>query len=275
MSEQNHSYDLNDLLYLMERLRRPDTGCPWDIAQDYRSITPSTIEEVYEVVDAIERQDFAHLKEELGDLLFQVVFYAQLGKEDGRFDFAGIVHTLTDKLVQRHPHVFPDGTLQSERDPHAESQVEKIKESWEKIKASERKSKGEHGVIDDVPIALPALQRSQKLQKRVSKAGMDFRSVSAVVEKLEEEVAELKQAITQTDADNIQEEMGDVLFSAVNLARHLKVDADQSLRDANNKFSSRVKKMETLLNEQSLAWQDCSDDQLEALWQQAKRAEKS
>jgi len=255
----------------MSRLRRPETGCPWDIAQDYVSITPSTIEEAYEVVDAIERKDYVHLKEELGDLLFQVVFYSQLGEEDGYFDFKNIVHELTDKLVRRHPHVFPDGTLESERDCSSISEVDKVKESWEIIKAEERKKKGNSGVLDDVPLSLPALQRSQKLQKRVAKAGMDFRSLSDVIDKLQEEITELKAEISEDNRTGVEDEMGDVLFCCVNLARHLKVDADQSLRASNSKFELRVKQMEIALKQENLVLSDCNDEKLDALWQQAKQ----
>ena len=275
MKPESKTYHLDDLLYLMARLRQPESGCPWDIAQDYLSITPSTIEETYEVVDAIEREDFNHLKEELGDLLFQVVFYSQLGKEDGYFDFESIVHELTDKLLRRHPHVFPAGTLESERDHSSLSEVDAVKESWEKIKAEEREKKGSKGVLDDVPVALPSLQRSQKLQKRLSKAGMDFSSVEAVLEKLNEELGELKHAIAEQDESHIEEELGDVLFCSVNLARHLKLDADQSLRSSNNKFQARVRKVESILLESHRDWRDCSEEELDALWGQAKLALKN
>jgi len=196
-------YQLEDLLYLMKRLRTPETGCPWDLEQNYLSITPSTIEEAYEVVDAIERQDFEHLKEELGDLLFQVVFYGQLASEDGYFQFDDVVHELSDKLIRRHPHVFPDGTLQSVKGMPSISGASEVKEVWEQIKAEERDKKGNTGILDDVPVALPALQRSQKLQKRVAKAGMDFRNLSGVLAKLREEIAELEQAVEAGSEQNI------------------------------------------------------------------------
>jgi len=263
-------YALDDLIYLMSRLRSPEGGCPWDLEQDFRSITPSTIEEMYEVVDAIEREDWGHLKEELGDLLFQIVFYAQLAQEQSLFEFGDIIHSLTDKLVRRHPHVFKTGKLRDEGQG-AELEVNEVLSNWDKIKADERGAKGQAGVIDDVPLALPALQRAQKLQKRLSKVGMDWRSVDAVFEKIDEELAELKEAITEQDAAQMQSELGDVLFCCVNLARHLKLDADHSLRTANNKFSDRVRVMENILLSENKTWSDCDDVALDAMWERAKK----
>lgn len=267
MSER---YSLDDLIYLMSRLRAPEGGCPWDLEQDFKSITPSTIEEVYEVVDAIEREDWGHLAEELGDLLFQVVFYSQLAREEKLFEFSDIIHSLTDKLVRRHPHVFKTGTL---RDDGSGSQLntDEVLNNWEKIKADERKAKGQVGVIDDVPLALPALQRAQKLQKRVAKAGMDWRSVDAVFEKIDEEIDELKEAIAGQSKEDIQNELGDVLFCCVNLARHLGLDADQSLRASNNKFADRIRAMEAMLKSDGQAWSDCDDDVLDKMWERAKQ----
>ena len=265
---QNYTFD--DLLYLMQRLRASDGGCSWDLKQNYLSITPSTIEEVYEVVDTIEREDWSHLKEELGDLLFQIVFYAQLANEDGYFDFAAIVHAITDKLVRRHPHVFPNGVLREQPSFDNILETEAVVTNWEQIKHNERQAKGCDGVLDDVPLALPALQRAQKLQKRVSKAGMDFSDLDQVFAKLEEEITELKQAVAKRNKDNIEEELGDVLFCCTNLARHLKCDADQSLRRSNNKFVERVETMEQLLKAENKVWSDCDDVALESLWQQSK-----
>lgn len=265
-------YSIDDLQTLMARLRKPETGCPWDIEQNYLSITPSTIEEVYEVVDAIEQQDYAHLKEELGDLLFQVIFYAQLGREDGHFSFDDIVDGLTAKLIRRHPHVFPTGQLASEREPGEAGlkAAQQVSEQWDKIKQSERQQNGNSGLISDIPKALPALQRAQKLQKRVAKQGMDWRSVNAAVDKLDEEVAELKQAIKEGEQVAIKDELGDVLFTCVNVARKLKMDADQSLRVANTKFERRIESMQALIDQQDLSWKTLDDDGLDALWQQAK-----
>lgn len=265
-------FGVSELLELMSRLRTPETGCPWDLEQDYLSITPSTIEEAYEVVDAIEREDFRHLKEELGDLLFQVVFYAQLAKEEGHFDFSSIVDALTAKLIRRHPHVFPDGTLESVRDVDSSEQEALVSKRWEQIKAEEREEKGQHGVIDDVPLALPALQRAQKLQKRVAKAGMDWRSAQAALGNLEAEISELKQALDQCDELSIEDELGDVFFSCVNLARKLNKDSDKLLRASNSKFEQRIREMERQFETDELTWSQLDDTQLDEYWSKAKRS---
>ncbi|VUD56506.1 Nucleoside triphosphate pyrophosphohydrolase [Thalassocella blandensis] len=278
MSEK---YNVNDLIYLMERLRDPESGCPWDLKQDYKSITPSTLEEAYEVVDAIEHADYAHLKEELGDFLFQVVFYTQLAKEEQRFDFHEVVDALTAKLVRRHPHVFPDGSLKSKRDSQPNALEEKaIKQSWEQIKEEERHSKGKKGLLDDVPLALPALSRAAKLQKRAAKIGFDWPYSKPVIEKIHEELSELEEAMEARDEEAMAEEMGDLLFTCVNLSRHLKLDPEAVLRRANLKFESRFRSMEAEMQE-STAIQNSpnadltySAEALEALWQQAKRKEK-
>lgn len=277
MSEQ--TYSINDLIYLMERLRDPDTGCPWDIKQDYKSITPSTLEEAYEVVDAIEQEDYGHLKEELGDFLFQVIFYTQLAKEEKRYDFHDVVDSLTQKLVRRHPHVFPEGHLQSIRQNSSEEeaalQEKKVKESWERIKQEEREAKGKQGVLDDVPLALPALVRAAKLQKRAAKVGFDWPELRGVVDKLDEEVAELKQALTQESQDNIESELGDVLFTCVNLVRHVGAEPESVLRKANQKFERRFRGMEMLAANVGipLAEGGLSPQELEELWCKAKEHE--
>jgi len=263
-------YSLAELLELMARLRTPETGCPWDLAQSYASITPSTIEEAYEVVDAIECEDYQHLKEELGDLLFQVVFYAQLAREESRFTFADVISGVTEKLLRRHPHVFPDGRLESVRDPNSELESEHVGQRWEQIKAEERKAKGELGLLDDVPRALPSLQRAQKLQKRVAKAGMDFQSASDALKNLEEEIAELREAIESQNQPEVESEMGDVFFSCINVARKLRLDADQSLRQSNRKFEQRIKQMDALVQEGGLTWSDLSDSDQDRLWQESK-----
>ena len=263
-------YSLAELLELMARLRTPETGCPWDLAQSYASITPSTIEEAYEVVDAIEREDYEHLKEELGDLLFQVVFYAQLAREESRFTFADVISGVTEKLLRRHPHVFPYGRLESVRDPNSELESEQVGQRWEQIKAEERKAKGELGLLDDVPRALPSLQRAQKLQKRVAKAGMDFQSASDALKNLEEEIAELREAIESQNQPEVESEMGDVFFSCINVARKLRLDADQSLRQSNRKFEQRIKQMDALVQEGGLTWSDLSDSDQDRLWQESK-----
>jgi len=273
-SQKNSQYNLDDLLYLMERLRKPITGCPWDLKQDYRSIAPSTLEEAYEVVDAIEKSDYTHLKEELGDLLFQVIFYAQLAAEEKRYNFSDILHTLTDKLIRRHPHVFPEETLHSERligdDQQERQQEKKIRDNWEKIKEQERREKGQQGLLSDVPLALTALNRAAKLQKRAARVGFDWTETSDVIAKIREEIAELEEAIANKDNDNIKEELGDVLFTCVNLSRHLKIDAEQSLRESNQKFEKRIEWIDTELKNQQKTWQDCDEKVLDTMWNEAK-----
>lgn len=271
-TQDKSQYSLNDLLYLMQRLRKPTTGCPWDLKQDYRSIAPSTLEEAYEVVDAIEKSDYTHLKEELGDLLFQVVFYAQLATEEKRYNFADILHTLTDKLIRRHPHVFPEGTLHSERLTGDEQQEQQIRDNWEKIKEQERQNKGHQGLLSDVPLALTALNRAAKLQKRAARVGFDWTEISDVIAKIHEEVAELENAIANNDIVNIREELGDVLFTCVNLSRHLKVDAEQSLRESNQKFEKRIEWIDIELKNQKKTWQDCDESVLDNMWNVAKKS---
>jgi ATP diphosphatase len=259
-------YTLNDLLYLMARLRDPQTGCPWDIKQDYASIAPSTIEEAYEVVDAIEKQDFGHLNEELGDLLFQVIFYAQIGKEEQRFDFSSIVSSLVEKLVRRHPHVFPEGTLQSQvTDRH--NLPEDIKQRWEMIKQQERAAKGAHGVLDDVPVALPALSRAAKLQKRAANVGFDWENIHGPIAKVREELIEVEDALQQNDSEHLSEELGDLLFAVVNVVRYLKEDPEAVLRSANRKFEKRFQYIEQQLGDQLKA---ADIDTMNRLWDEAK-----
>lgn len=271
-------YTIDDLKTLMARLREPTYGCPWDQKQDYKTIAPSTLEEAYEVVDAIEQQNPQQLKEELGDLLFQVIFYAQLGGEDNEFDFDEIVSTLTAKLIRRHPHVFPEGTLESRIDAKlvgSEDREEMIKASWEMIKQEERETKGQLGLLDDVPLAFPALPRAAKLQKRAARIGFDWADSSGVYEKLNEELIELQTAQSNNDTDNIEEELGDLLFTVVNLSRHLKVDPESALRRANHKFEQRFKAVEQLAKENNQSLNDLiSPEQLEAWWLTAKLKEK-
>lgn len=271
MAEQTAGRAMEELVALMERLRDPDAGCPWDLKQNYQSIAPSTIEEAYEVVDAIERKDYPHLKEELGDLLFQVVFYAQLGREDGLFDFADIARGITAKLIHRHPHVFPDGRLDSRPDPDNPLDEAAVKAQWETIKQEERSSKGQHGVLADVPVALPAIQRAQKLQQRAARVGFDWANVGAVLDKVQEELDELKEAVAQGAQDAVEAELGDALFSLINVARHLKVDAETALRGCNQRFVQRFNYMEHSLEKQGRRLEEVDIDELEALWQEAKR----
>ncbi len=270
-------YIIDDLIYLMSRLRDPETGCPWDLKQDYRSITPSTIEEAYEVVDAIEQNDLGHLKEELGDLLFQVIFYAQLADEEQRWNFHDIVHELTAKLIRRHPHVFPDGSLQSRRLESDDVSDQSIKASWEAIKQQERNTKGKARTLDDVPTALPAIQRAQKLQKRAAQVDFDWQDASGVLSKLKEEVAELEREVSDisqnsdTRRNSVADELGDVMFSCVNLARHFKLDAEEVLRQANKKFETRFNYVEASLQQEGLTAAEASLEQMEKLWQEAKQ----
>jgi len=262
----NYQYSTDDLLYLMARLRDPQTGCPWDIKQDYASIAPSTLEEAYEVVDAIEKQDFVHLKEELGDLLFQVIFYSQLGKEENRFEFAGVVSDLVEKLVRRHPHVFPDGTLQSEID-NRHTLPASVKERWEAIKQLERNAKGAQGLLADVPVNLPALSRAAKLQKRAATVGFDWVDVQGPIAKVREELIEVEEALIADDKDAIEEELGDLFFAVVNVSRYLKIDPEQALRKASQKFEKRFNYIETHLDK-PLA--EATIGEMTILWDKAK-----
>lgn len=264
-------YSIDDLLYLMARLRDPLTGCPWDIKQDYTSIAPSTLEEAYEVVDAIEKQDFVHLKEELGDLLFQVIFYSQIGKEEHRFEFAGVVSDLVEKLVRRHPHVFPDGTLQSKIDNRHTLPTD-VKARWEAIKQQEREAKGAQSLLADVPLNLPALSRAAKLQKRAATVGFDWADVNGPIAKVREELAEVEQALQAKDSKAIEEELGDLFFAVVNIARYLKIDSEQALRKANRKFEARFNYIETHLDKPIAA---ASIDEMNLLWDKAKLQGKS
>ena len=264
-------YLIEDLLYLMRRLRDPGSGCPWDLKQSFETIAPFTLEEIYEVIDTIERKDFPHLKEELGDLLFQVIFYSQLGAEENLFDFGDVVSTLVEKLINRHPHVFPEGTLQSSRGTDVAPDEMAIKQKWEALKHGERRQKGQHSILADIPMGLPALSRAQKLQKRAANHSFDWPDSSGVFEKLEEEIGELKAAIQQENQHAIEEELGDLLFTAVNLSRHLKVDAETSLRAAARKFETRFQYIEQQLMESGETMSDCTLNRLDQLWILAKQ----
>ena len=262
-------YSLEDLLYVMSRLRDPEDGCPWDRSQDFASIAPHTIEESYELADAIAQNDLQQIKEELGDVLFQVIFYAQLGKEQGAFDFNALVSALVEKLLRRHPHVFPSGTLNS-RAGQASQDTEAIKATWEAIKSSERRAKKQTGVLDDVPLALPALTRAEKLQKRASQVGFDWDIIDEVLGQLEKEMVELQEAREHQSEAHIAEELGDVLFCSVNLARHLKVDPEEALRGANQKFENRFRYIEQALKAMQLSPSEASLEQMDKLWDEAK-----
>ncbi len=251
------------VLDVMARLRDREHGCPWDVEQTFRTIAPYTIEEAYEVADAIEREDMGALKEELGDLLFQVAFHARMAEELGAFDFADVAQALADKMIERHPHVFSE---------KVERTAEEQTQAWETLKAEKRAAKGA-SLLDDVAMALPALMRAEKLTKRAARINFDWPSSAEVLEKLDEELAELKAAEASGDQDHIAEEMGDILFVMANLARKLKVDPEDALRRANAKFTRRFQYIEKKLAEAGRTGPQPLDD-MEALWLEAKRAEK-
>lgn len=261
-------YSTADLMRVMERLRDPVSGCPWDLQQDFKSIVPSTLEECYELAQAIEHEDYDHVAEELGDVLFQVVFYAQLGKEKDLFSFEVVVNTLVEKLVRRHPHVFAQGEIEGvELD---NSSVEEVRESWELIKKRERNARDQSGVLADVPLALPALSRAQKVQKRAAQVNFDWADTTSVIEKLQEEIDELRDAMAVGKAKEIRDELGDVLFTCVNLARHLDLDAEESLRGATHKFEQRFQEMEVAVKAQGIELSGVSGARYDQLWRQAK-----
>ena len=263
-------YDIHDLLRVMQRLRDPEQGCPWDLQQDFNSIVPYTLEECYELADAIERSDLPHVGDELGDVLFQVVFYSQLGAERGAFDFAGVVHGVTDKLLRRHPHVFADGEIEGV--VAGDASIADIKANWEQTKAQERAAREQHGALSDVPLTLPALSRAQKIQKRAARVGFDWRRLDDVLACLEAEVCELREAVAERDTQASQAELGDVLFSAVNVARHLGCDAEQTLRAATHRFEARFEHMEATAAGEGKQLSDEDGEQLERRWQLAKQA---
>ena len=268
---QKTEYGIEDLRYLMRRLRDPKSGCPWDLKQNFQSLTSHTLEEAYEVVDAIEQDDMSHLSEELGDLLFQIIFYSQLAEEQSQFSFDDIISAITQKLIRRHPHVFPEGTIESSRVSLADAEIVEIKRVWEEIKRQERTDKGIGKTLDDIPLAFPALNRALKLQKRAANVGFDWSDIKPVIEKINEEVIELEVEIKRGDKVRMADELGDLLFSCVNLARHLKLDPETSLRGANEKFKRRFESMELLAGKTKI--EDHSADQLELLWGKVKRSE--
>lgn len=254
------------LLAIMARLRSPVGGCPWDLEQDFNTIAPYTIEEAYEVADAIARNDMADLKAELGDLLFQVVFHSQMAKEAGHFDFADVAKAISDKMLRRHPHVFGEA---EERDAASQTQA------WEAQKAAERSEKGnDNSVLADLPLALPALLRALKLTKRAARIGFDWPNALRVLDKFEEEALELREAIAADDAANIKEEIGDLLFVCANLARKLDVDPEEALRAANTKFERRFRGVERALEQAGKAPGEATLDEMEALWEAEKTAER-
>ncbi|HMM75728.1 MAG TPA: nucleoside triphosphate pyrophosphohydrolase [Gammaproteobacteria bacterium] len=256
---------LEDLLALMRRLRDPERGCPWDRAQTPASLVRHTLEEAYEVADCIEREDWRALPGELGDLLFQVVFYAQIGAEEGRYDFEAVCRGLVDKLTRRHPHVFGD-------EPRGDAAAQSRR--WEEIKAAERAQGARASAVDDLPRALPALSRASKLQQRAARVGFDWPSLPPVVEKLREETAELDAALAAGDRAAVAHELGDLLFTCVNLARHLGLDAESTLRAANARFERRFRALETRAVAAGHAPDRLDAAALDALWQAIKAEER-
>jgi len=251
------------LLEIMRRLRDRETGCPWDIEQDHASIAPYTLEEAYETVDAIRREAWTELESELGDLLLQVVYHAQMGSEAGLFDFEGITRVVADKMVARHPHVFGGGN----RDKSAEQQTK----DWEAIKAAERQERAERGALDGIAAGLPALTRAVKLQKRAAGVGFDWPSPDGAARKMAEEAAELAHARDCLTHDEIAEEFGDLLFAAANLARHLKIDPEEALRAANAKFTERFEAVEARLAKRGKRPEESNLAEMDALWNEVKR----
>ena len=252
---------------IMVRLRDPNGGCPWDVEQTFETIAPYTIEEAYEVADAIERGDMGELKTELGDLLFQVIFHARMAEEQGLFAYDDVAQAMCDKLVRRHPHVFADEAAQPD------GPAQKLR--WEEIKAAERASKAQHGVLDDVPVGLPALHRAAKLTKRAARVGFDWPSTDEVFDKLDEEVAELKAEIAAGDLDKAREEMGDLLFVVANLARKLGVEPEDALRGANAKFVRRFGFIEAELAKDGRTPDQSDLAEMDGLWDAAKMAERA
>jgi ATP diphosphatase len=258
---------IEKLCWIMSELRNPETGCPWDLKQTFASIIPHTIEEAYEVADAIEREDFEELPKELGDLLFQVVFYSQLAKEQQKFDFDDVVSAICEKLIRRHPHVFAEADFASEQ---------AIKANWENEKAKERQYKNNHqftSILADIPRHLPALSQAQKIQKRCAHVGFDWTNINDVVDKVEEELNEVKVEIAQKNQLALKEELGDLMFAVVNVCRHAGFDAEQLTRQANSKFSKRFQKVEEKVQASNTPFEQQNMQQLELFWQEVKADE--
>ncbi|MBE9548463.1 MAG: nucleoside triphosphate pyrophosphohydrolase [Proteobacteria bacterium] len=257
--------ELEKLLDIMVSLRDPQTGCPWDKEQTFKTIAPYTIEEAYEVADAIEREDWDDLRDELGDLFFQVVYHSRMAEEAGYFDFSQVLRSISEKLVRRHPHVFiPQGQ-------HDEVDADGQKKRWEALKIEERAGRDSHSLMDDIPVVLPAMDRAVKIQKRAALAGFDWVDPEPVLDKIVEEVEELRIEIRQQDKPKMQAEVGDLLFAVVNLARHLKIDPATALRETNTKFTRRFREMEDLAGEEGM--QALNLEQQEELWQTVKQNE--
>jgi ATP diphosphatase len=268
------SRDISRLIEIMAALRAPKTGCPWDIEQDFSTIAPYTIEEAYEVADAIARGDLDDLRDELGDLLLQVVYHAQMAEETGDFAFGDVVEAITTKMIRRHPHVFGDEEARS---------AGMAKGMWEKIKAQEKAEKRSarlargldpedngKGFLDSVPVALPALTRALKLQEKAARVGFDWSEAAPILDKIEEEIGELREALAKGETAEIKDEFGDMLFAVVNLGRHLKLDSEAALSGTNEKFRSRFHYVERAIDTSGSTLERATLDEMEALWQQAK-----
>lgn len=260
--------NLSKLIDVMAQLRTPVTGCPWDLEQNFSTIAPYTIEEAYEVADAIQRDDMAGLKDELGDLLLQVVFHARMAEEEGLFAFDDVAASIAEKMIRRHPHVFGD---QERGDADA------VTETWEQVKARERQEKGEdESALDGVAIALPALMRAEKLTKRAARVGFTWPDVAQVFDKLQEEIGEVQEVIAQgADPDRLEDEIGDMLFVVANIARTLGVDPEKALERCNRKFTSRFQLMEKALTADGSALSDHTLEEMDAAWDEAKRSERA
>ncbi len=274
----NEQASIEKLRWIMKQLRDPETGCPWDMKQDFASITSHTLEEAYEVVDAIEQGDFVELEKELGDLLFQVIFYSQLGQEQQHFDFDSVIAAICEKLIRRHPHVFAEATLQTDAE---------IKANWENEKALERQQKSEKqgsqlteledlSILADIPKNLPALSQAAKIQKRCSHVGFDWDNAQDVFAKIVEEVQEVKDELDAETVDKkaLAEELGDLMFAVVNLCRHAKEDPETLLRHANKKFTTRFEGVETQVSKSGKSFTEHDLAELESYWQQVKKQEK-
>jgi nucleoside triphosphate diphosphatase len=262
------SHALERLLGIMAALRTPGTGCPWDLEQTFSTVAPYTIEEAYEVADAIQRENLADLRDELGDLLLQVVFHARMAEEAGAFAFGDVVAAVSEKLVRRHPHIF--GNIR-------DLSPEEVKSLWERIKREERDARSvsaPQGQLDGVPVALPALTRAEKLTRKAAAVGFDWPDADQVVAKIREEVDEVADALASGSRDEIEDELGDLLFAAANLARHAGIDAEAAGRRANAKFERRFRAIEAALARQGRSLDDADLDEMERLWAEAKRAER-